>query len=218
MPKGSTNDFQKSVLREDAIKGNRLTRAQMEMILFPSKKYEREFQEHLVFQVKALPSSYLSSWFGAGVTSKSLSSSLGVFYGTYHRRVPYESNFVTRRKRSFENYNLAGFYLESRSDDASFTFSMAFEKTNTFVCTRVGMSVGGLLFPSRSNLGLPSLEAVVSYESLSGAGAGLALCPFDQAMFQVLYVVPDEADVFEQARLQTKLTPGLEISLRYYVD
>ncbi len=217
-PDSRENEFQKSRLRSDAIRGNRLSKAEIEMVLFPSKKYGGEIHPHLILRVDAIPSSYLSSRFGFGITSKSLGSSLGFFYGTYYRRVPYEANFITRRKRSFENYGLWGFYLQSLSDDASFAFSMAFEKTHTFISARVGWNVGQYLTSSELEIGLSTLEAVLSYESLSGAGGGFAIRPFARARIELFRVVPDKADVTEQARLQTKLSPNFKFRLAYYVD
>ena len=217
-PTNKQSTFQKSRLREDAIQGNRITKMQMEMVLFPSKKYEKEFHEHFFFRVDAIPSSYLSSRFGVGVTSKSLRSSLGFFYGTYYRRVPYEANFITRRKRSFENYGLYGFCLTSHSDDASFAFSMALEKTHAFISSRLGWNVGQYLSSGRGESGMQTLEAVLSYESLSGFGSGLAIRPFARASLEAYYVVPNKDEVFEQARLQIKLTPGTNVRLSYYVD
>ncbi len=218
VPKKEATTFQKSRLREDAIQGNRLTKAKMEMVLFPLTKYKQDIHPHLFVRLDMIPSSYLSSRFGAGVSSKKLQSSLGVFYGTYYRRVPYESNFITRRKRSFENYNLTGVYLQSSSVDANFFFALALEKTHTFISARVGIVAGNFLCLGEAGSRLRTLEGVMHYETLSGFGLGAAVAPFDGMRFETLWVVPDPRDVEEQARLQTKLTRGVLVSVSYFVN
>lgn len=221
VPYNKANDFQKKILRQDAIQGNRISKAQMEMVLFPLNKYDSELQPHFLFRVDVVPSVYLSSRFGVGITSKSKHSSLGGFYGTYYRRVVNESNFTTRRKRNFENYNLYGFYLKSSSDKASFNFSMAFEKTHTYISTRASINVGNLIFrksQSQNANALKSLEAVCAYEGIYGAGIGLSFSPFDKARIDLLWMNPPQRDIEEQARMQYKLTSGKSITVSYYVD
>lgn len=209
--------FQKSIIREDAIQGKRLSKAKMEMVLFPSTRYENDIHPHVFLRLDFIPSAYVSSRFGAGISSKQLGSSIGGFYGTYYRRVPYEANFITRRKRSFENYNLGGLYLQSSSDEANFFFSIAFEKTHKFISSRTGFVVGRLLDGQKLPC-LKTTELVMSYESLSGFGLGASIFPVPRMRLEVLGVVPDKEDVFEQARLQTRLAKHVLVSLSYFVD
>lgn len=218
-PTGKQDTFQKSRLRSDAINGNRLSKAEMEMVGFPFMKYDRKFHPHLLFGVKMITPGYLSSQFGFGISTQNSfsSSSVGVFYGTYYRRVTYESNFISRRKRSFENYNLAGFYLQSRSDQGSVSFSMAFEKTHIFVFTRAGFSVGEALSIGKSHSVYRSLELVLGFESLIGASAGLSVT-VDRTRVEVFRFVPDPKDASEQARLQTEHVRGCGVSWSYYVN
>lgn len=211
--------FQKSIQREDVQKGNRLMKAEMEMVLFPFVKYENEFHPHAFVRLDVLPSSgYLSSRFGIGLSSKTLNSSVGFFHGNYYRRVPYEANFITRRKRSFEAYGLSGLYLQSSSTYANFHFSMAFEKTHIFTSTRVGGRVGEILKLGEVNSQLRTTEVVMNYESLTGIGFGLSASPFERARLEILRIIPDQEDVNEQMRIQNKLSSGFLISMSYFVD
>lgn len=211
--------FQKSLQREDTQKGNRLTKAEMEIVLFPFVKYEKEFHPHAFVRLDALPSSgYLSSRFGVGLSSKTLNSSAGFFHGNYYRRVPYEANLITRRKRSFENYNLSGFYVQSSSVYANFHFSMAFEKTHIFTSTRLGGRLCEILKLGEVGSRLRTAEVVMNYESLTGIGVGLSASPFDRARLEVLWVKPDAEDVYEQMRIQNKLSSGFLVSMCYFVD
>ena len=210
--------FQKSLLRDEVVDGNRLTRGSMEMVLFLIKRYDRELCPHFIFKLDFIPSIYLSSRFGLGVSSRSLNSSVGFFYGNYYRRVIYESNFITRRKRSFEDYPLNGFYVQSSSDRATFYFSLAFEKTHNFYSTRSSLKIGESLTLGKKGSILRSVESVTSFESISGFGAGLSLSFFENSHIDVLWIIPDRVDIDEQARLKNKLTSGVFIGFAYYVN
>ncbi|MEZ4103266.1 MAG: hypothetical protein R3B55_01755 [Candidatus Paceibacterota bacterium] len=218
VPKSSTTKFQRKVLRENAVQGNRINKAEIEMVMFPMKRYDQKFHPHIFLRVDAIPSSYLSSRFGFGLTSKPLRSSFGIFYGTYYRRVLYESNFTTRRKKSFENYNLFGLYTQSRSDHVNFSMSLAIEKTHTFLSTRVGGNIGEVLRLGKDGARLRTLETVLSYESLTGSGVGIAFSPVGGSKVEFLRVFPDIQDIIEQARLQKKLTPGFLFRVSFCVN
>ncbi len=218
IPKKETTTFQKSRLRDEAIQGPRLTKGEIEMVCFPSNKYDREIQPHARVKIDVVPSIYLSSSFGLGVSSKSLNSSLGIFYGNYYRRVPVDGNFITRRKRSFEAYPLTGFYLQSSSNRASFYFSLAFEKTHKFWSTRTGIKVGESLTLGHKGSLLRSTQAVASFESLSGAGLGVSFSPFNNLRIDILVIDPIDPEVEENARNQYKLTSGVMVSVAYCVN
>lgn len=218
IPKKETTTFQKSRLKDDAIQGARFTKGEIEIICFPSKKYDREIQPHARVKIDFVPSIYLSSSFCFGFSSKSLGSSFGVSCGNYQRRVPVGGNFTTRRKRSFEAYPLFGFYLQSSSNRASFYFSLAFEKTHQFWSTRTGIKVGESLNLGHKGSLLRSTQAVASFESLSGAGLGISFSPFKNLRIDILVVDPIDPEVEESARNQYKLTPGVMVRVAYYVN
>jgi hypothetical protein len=190
----------------------------MEMLLFPMMKYHKEFHPHVFLRLDVLTYGYLSSRFGLGVSSRSLNSSMGVFHGNYHRRVPYESNFITRRKRSFENYPLSGFYIQSSSEYASFLFSVAFERTHNFYSTRLSGKVGEILHFGEKGSPIRTSEVVMIHETLTGLGFGLSVSPFYRSRLEVLWIIPDREDVYEQARIQNKLSQGVMTSFSYFVE
>lgn len=217
-PTATENDFQKYRLREDAVKGNRLFKGEMEMLLFPMTRYDSRYHPHCFVRIDLVPSFYLSSRLGFGISSKRWGSSLGIFHGTYYRRVPYESNFVTRRKRSFENYPLSGLYLQSSTKYANFFFSVALEKTHNFYSTRSEIVLGELLFLGDKDSQIRTLGVVMSYETLTGFGVGTSISLFERSRLDVSWIIPDNADVEEQARIQHKLAEGVMVSFRYYVN
>jgi hypothetical protein len=217
-PTAKENAFQKYRLREDAVKGNRLFKGEMEMLLFPMTRYEGKYHPHCFVRIDLVPSFYLSSRLGVGISSKRLGSSVGIFHGTYYRRVPYESNFITRRKRSFENYPLSGFYLQSSTEYANFFFSIAFEKTHNFYSTRSEIVLGEMLLLGDKDSQIRTLGVMMSYETFTGFGVGASISLFEGSRVDVSWIIPDNADVEEQARIQHKLAEGVLVSFRYYVN
>lgn len=215
-PSAKSDPFQKSVLRKDAQKGNRLMKAEMEMLYFTKQDYDDAVLPHVFLRVDVFPSYYLSSRFGAGVSLRSISSSFGLFYGTYYRRVPYEANFVTRRKRSFENYNLYGFYFQSSVKHSSFFTSITVERNYVFHSTSLTVGLGDMVFQKLPVLN--TLGVVFSSETFTGYGYGLCVNILPSTRLDISYTTPFETDVFEQARLQNKLAPGVMIGFSHCVN
>jgi len=217
-PFNETTSFQTKSLVTDHQKGNRVFQGEMEMLFFPSIKYRNRIEPHVFFRAQAFPMQYLSSAFGFGVSDRKLSSSFGFFVGQYYRHVPYESNFVTRRRKSFEYYPLLGFYLQSSIEDASFLFSLAKEKERTFHSLKVSSRLGRTLSLGKEESLQRSLEIVGVSESFTGNGIGLSVAPLKGLQVCVLLFSPYKSEQEEQARLRNKLSPGLIFYLNYCVN
>lgn len=212
---GQKNYFQKKVLKPDASKGDRLMKGELEMLYFVSNKYDASLAPHVFLRVDVFPSFYMSSRFGAGVSFRNLNSSAGLFYGTYYRRVPYDGNFVTRRKKMFDNYNLYGFYLQSSIGYSSLFASLAFEPHKVYHSVMANLAFGEKLFTGKT---LRTLGVVFSSEEFFGQGIGLSIFPMKRTRFHVEYITPKERDSNLQARLQNELSSGFLIGVSHTVN
>lgn len=213
LPFKETTSFQKVSLGPGFNEGNRLFSGSIEMIIFTSFKEEKELLPHFLYRIDFFPNQYLSSRFGFGTSSRKFSSSFGVFAGQYFRRVPYEANFTTRRKRTFEHHPLAGFYLQSSSEHASFVSSFAFERSKTFHSVRVAGHLGHT-FKAKGLLS--DFRAVLLSESYTGTGVGFGLLS-GGTIVEILFVVPDKREQEIEARLRNKLTRGFLINLSHTI-
>lgn len=161
---------------------------------------------------------YISSRFGIGVSDRKLNSSIGFFVGQYHRRVPENGNFVTRRKRIFEHHPLRGFYVQSGSEDAYFFFTLIGEENRMFYSTRLASRLGQTLSLGEDGSLLRNLEVVGIAESFTGAGIGVATTSMSRLRLEVIWITPDKSEQIEQARLKYNLSSGWLISLGYQMN
>jgi hypothetical protein len=213
IPFKETTSFQKNSLGPGFTEGPRLFNSAIEMLLYPSRKYDRELNPHILFRADVFPNQYLSSRFGFGISSRRMGSSFGVFVGQYFRRVPYEANFVTRRKRTFEHYPLHGFYLQSSSKEASFVGSFAFERRNVFHSVRISGNLGDIANMSGA---LNGLRLTLLSESYTGSGIGPSIV-FGGTTLETLFIFPDKREQQIEARLRNKLTRGFLVSISHTV-
>lgn len=211
------NDFQKSRLGSKQAKSG-IFGGEMEMLWYVPTNRETMFEPHAFVRLEAYPTHYLSSRLGFGVHCRPLNASLGYFRGEYYRQVGSEGNFTTRRRREFDNYPLSGVYLQASDKDASFFFSVTFEKRRAFLGTRLASRIGQTLEFGDKMSKLRTLEIVLSSDKFSGVGTGISVEVAPQTRLEVLWISPDQWDRNQQARLGNKLTSGLLISLGCYVN
>jgi hypothetical protein len=212
-----TSDFQKRRLGDQESR-NHMFGAEMEILGFAPGTHDRMLETHGFVRLEGYPMHYMSSYMGLGVSCRPLAASIGAFAGQYYRQVASEGNFVTRRRRQFDNYPLHGIYLQTSSSDASFFFSVTFEKREAYFTTRIASRIGQTLSLGREGSRLRSLQAIVSSEKFSGAGAGASIEVWPQVRTEVLWIVPEQRERDQQARLGNKLTSGFLVSTSFYVN
>ncbi len=218
-PVYETTDFQRKTLYKDHQRGNRFQKGEMEFLFFTSFKYENRFEPYVFFRTEAFPMAYLSLKFGAGMVDRKTNSGIGFSYGNYLKNVPYESNFITRRGRSFENYPLYGVHAHSSSSFASFFLSLARERNRVFYSARCALRVGSIfsLGQTRESL-FRKAEAVLELETLTGYNVGLSVMPMKNFQLSLLWSNPIKEDQEEQARLRNKLSRGALFRISFCVN
>lgn len=218
IPHKETTDFQAKSLGDIEPK-KRLFRGEMQMLWFvPWWQRDHMFEPQFRFDARAYPGHYISSSMGFGVSCRPLGASIGIFTGQYYRQVPSDGNFVTRRKREFDNYPMRGAYMEASDHNASFYFSVTFEEKRTYFGTRIAGKLGHMFDLGKDERLLHTLEGVVSSEPFSGSGAGFSIELLPKVRTEVLWIIPTSQDRNDQARLGNKLTSGVLASVSCYVN
>lgn len=199
------------------VEGQRLFSAEMEILTLPCYRYQNRFQPHAFFRAQAFLSNYVSSMVGVGISDKKLSTSLGVFAGSYFRRSPGEGNFISKVGR-FEYAPLVGFYIQTKSEYASFMFSYAKEEDEALKYARMSGKVGNMCRLLKGSRVTKSSELVVTFQNFTGLTAGLSFEPVSRLRLDTSWIIPEQREIYNQARIDEKLSKGFLISLSYYVE
>lgn len=211
----------KGITPNIGIQGNRPFDTEMEFNYFFGHilgvDYDARFQPNAHVRIHAFLN-YMSSTYGLGISDKKLLSSVGFFYGSYYRKVPEDGNFVTRRRKIFENYPLQGFYLQSSSSHASVFLSIAKERKRFYEYVRLTYKPAGKFVYFRKSGLLQNLQVVYTKEDFSGNGFGLSLGCVKNTNIELKWTIPDNLEKAEQLRVGYKMTSGAILKVEYWVN